>query len=388
MPADATGQSAEVSAHFGSDLCSGPLFRQISRKTESGAGYNRRLGVLDRVKEICKSQEESKDDRRRQRRAHARTFGRHHPPTTCSQTPSSSIIKRQIHSSKMASQDLQWLLVRNNSSFLVKQKGLGRIFSREPRNLVQLHSYKYSGVVNAKAVGLEAPKSGKGVVLTTKNGKQTSSAIKKTLNTTTLKKGGGRRTAGAVSNVVAKKGYRADLTRAACGYTVFALNPSHYLQRSRLNLTYRGLCRDSALIAYRRMRPRCRSRCSFGSETHACQRLDDDNECQRNSTCLPNRLIVRRSTARAGGFACRIPRYQSEGSTNVRALPDLVGSPLDGIDCTRCYTMHPAETVRAVLLRSEDRVEPSVCGTAFEFFDESNRSTVHSQLIRRMRRQR
>ena len=42
----------------------------------------------------------------------------------------------------MASQDLQWLLVRNNSSFIVKQKGLGRIFSREPRNLVQLHSYK------------------------------------------------------------------------------------------------------------------------------------------------------------------------------------------------------------------------------------------------------
>lgn len=43
---------------------------------------------------------------------------------------------------KMASQDLQWLLVRNDSSFIVKQKGLGRIFSREPRNLVQLHSYK------------------------------------------------------------------------------------------------------------------------------------------------------------------------------------------------------------------------------------------------------
>lgn len=42
----------------------------------------------------------------------------------------------------MTSQDLQWLLVRNNSSFIVKQKGLGRIFSREPRNLTQLHSYK------------------------------------------------------------------------------------------------------------------------------------------------------------------------------------------------------------------------------------------------------
>ncbi|KAJ1025878.1 hypothetical protein NDA16_002504 [Ustilago loliicola] len=115
----------------------------------------------------------------------------------------------------MASQDLQWLLVRNNSSFIVKQKGLGRIFSREPRNLTQLHSYKYSGLVNSKAVGLEAPKSGKGVVLTTKNSKKTPFSIKSTKNTTTIKKGGSRRAAGVVSNVVAKKGYRADLTKAA-----------------------------------------------------------------------------------------------------------------------------------------------------------------------------
>ncbi|SPO23970.1 related to 60S ribosomal protein L28 [Ustilago trichophora] len=115
----------------------------------------------------------------------------------------------------MASQDLQWLLVRNNSSFIVKQKGLGRIFSREPRNLTQLHSYKYSGVVNTKAVGIEAAKSGKGIVLTTKNSKKAPSAIKATKNATTIKKGGGRRAAGVVSNVVAKKGYRADLTKAA-----------------------------------------------------------------------------------------------------------------------------------------------------------------------------
>ncbi|SPC64783.1 related to 60S ribosomal protein L28 [Ustilago sp. UG-2017b] len=115
----------------------------------------------------------------------------------------------------MASQDLQWLLVRNNSSFIVKQKGLGRIFSREPRNLTQLHSYKYSGVVNSKAVGIEPAQSGKGVVLTTKNSKKTPFSIKGIKNTSTIKKGGSRRAAGVVSNVVAKKGYRADLTKAA-----------------------------------------------------------------------------------------------------------------------------------------------------------------------------
>ncbi|SNX86416.1 uncharacterized protein MEPE_05125 [Melanopsichium pennsylvanicum] len=42
----------------------------------------------------------------------------------------------------MTSQDLQWHLVHNNSSFIVKQKGLGRIFFCKPHNLTQLHSYR------------------------------------------------------------------------------------------------------------------------------------------------------------------------------------------------------------------------------------------------------
>ena len=50
-------------------------------------------------------------------------------------------------------------------------------------------------------------------MITTKNSKKAPSAIKATKNASTIKKGGGRRTAGVVSNVVAKKGYRADLTR-------------------------------------------------------------------------------------------------------------------------------------------------------------------------------
>lgn len=44
----------------------------------------------------------------------------------------------------MSTQDLQWLLVRKSSSFIVKQGQLGRVFSREPSNLTQIHSYKVS----------------------------------------------------------------------------------------------------------------------------------------------------------------------------------------------------------------------------------------------------
>lgn len=46
------------------------------------------------------------------------------------------------------SADLVWLLVRNNSSFLVKRNGAQ--FSSEPNNLTNKHSFKYSGLANGK----------------------------------------------------------------------------------------------------------------------------------------------------------------------------------------------------------------------------------------------
>ncbi len=72
---------------------------------------------------------------------------------------------------------------------------------------------QFSGVVNSKAVGIEAAPTAKGLVITTKNSKQPANAIKATKNTATIKKGGGRRASGLVSNVVAKRGYRSDLTQ-------------------------------------------------------------------------------------------------------------------------------------------------------------------------------
>lgn len=46
------------------------------------------------------------------------------------------------------SADLVWTLVKNNNSFLVKRPGVQ--FSAEKGNLMNLHSYKYSGLANAK----------------------------------------------------------------------------------------------------------------------------------------------------------------------------------------------------------------------------------------------
>ena len=112
----------------------------------------------------------------------------------------------------MSTQDLQWLIVRKNNSFLVKQKGLGRVFSREPGNLKSLHSYKCSGIINDKSVGIVPAENNRGVVLTKKNVGAPANAIR---GSTSSKKytGGARKVAGAVAGTVTKDHYRPDLRK-------------------------------------------------------------------------------------------------------------------------------------------------------------------------------
>ena len=85
----------------------------------------------------------------------------------------------------MSTQDLQWLLVRKSNSFLVKQKGLGRVFSREPGNLAAFHSYKHSGLVNDKGVGI-VPAENRGVIITTRKQKVSPRAIRSARAQTTV----------------------------------------------------------------------------------------------------------------------------------------------------------------------------------------------------------
>ncbi|KAI3627303.1 hypothetical protein GLX27_001031 [Malassezia furfur] len=129
----------------------------------------------------------------------------------------------------MSTQDLQWLLVRKSNSYLVKQKGLGRVFSREPGNLASLHSYKYSGLVNDKSVGI-VPNEKKGVDVTTKKTKVSPFAVKGARATTTVK-GGSRRVAGAVANIAAKHGYRPDLRKDAVARATHIIKSQQGRQR-------------------------------------------------------------------------------------------------------------------------------------------------------------
>merc|ERR1711966_431095 len=54
---------------------------------------------------------------------------------------------------EMASSDLLWALTRKTNCFLVKRNGLQ--LTSEPNNLTAKHCFKFSGLANEEAVGVE-----------------------------------------------------------------------------------------------------------------------------------------------------------------------------------------------------------------------------------------
>merc|ERR1712012_73819 len=112
---------------------------------------------------------------------------------------------------KGMSADLQWMVIRNNSSFLLK--GSGQTFSREANNLKARNSFRFNGLVQKKTVGVEAAADGKGVVLVTKNARNQSKPAGS--HTRVELKKGGRQTLTTIRKVIRKGRYRKDLKNAA-----------------------------------------------------------------------------------------------------------------------------------------------------------------------------
>ncbi|CAO3638607.1 unnamed protein product [Cunninghamella blakesleeana] len=104
---------------------------------------------------------------------------------------------------------LVWELIKKNNSFLVKKDGVQ--FSTEANNLTNVHSFKYSGIANAKAVGIQSAT--RGIKVITKKTKKANSPAK-AVNSVVIAKTR-RQTAKSVANLIAKSKYRADLLPAA-----------------------------------------------------------------------------------------------------------------------------------------------------------------------------
>ncbi|XP_050118042.1 60S ribosomal protein L28-1-like [Malus sylvestris] len=70
---------------------------------------------------------------------------------------------------------LIWEIVKKNNSFLVKEyerSHVGVRFTKEPNNLLNLHSYKYSGLANKKTVTIQGVGKDQSVLLVTSKTKK------------------------------------------------------------------------------------------------------------------------------------------------------------------------------------------------------------------------
>ncbi|KAH8119785.1 ribosomal L28e protein family-domain-containing protein [Phellopilus nigrolimitatus] len=119
------------------------------------------------------------------------------------------------------SADLTWLLIRKNNSFTVKKVPEGPIFSKEPGNLVNLHSYKYSGIANAKTIHVEETPSG--IQIVSRKPSASPHSVKSARQSTGIRRGSGPRRAAGIAAQKAKAGYRPDL-RKVCVVSIHISN--------------------------------------------------------------------------------------------------------------------------------------------------------------------
>ncbi|KAL4068913.1 ribosomal L28e protein family-domain-containing protein [Scleroderma yunnanense] len=123
------------------------------------------------------------------------------------------------------SSDLQWLLLRNNNSFLVKRGPEGRAFSSEPGNLRNLHSFKFSGLANTKTIDIKD--SGSGIQITTRKSKASPHAVRSARSTLTIRNRSGTRRALGVTAGLTKRGYHFCWLAPKWAYA-FSLEPAGF----------------------------------------------------------------------------------------------------------------------------------------------------------------
>ncbi|CAE6437292.1 unnamed protein product [Rhizoctonia solani] len=113
------------------------------------------------------------------------------------------------------SSDLQWLLVRKYNSFIVKRVPEGPILSKEPGNLKNIHSRKYSGLISDKGLHVGQHPETKAITLTSRKPNSSIHQHSKGQHKATIRpRSGPRRSQGVVASQ-ARLGYRPDLRQAA-----------------------------------------------------------------------------------------------------------------------------------------------------------------------------
>ena len=110
------------------------------------------------------------------------------------------------------SADLNWLIIRNNNSYLLKKRDIKKPFSTERNNLTNVSSFRYNGLVHKKTVGV-VPADKKGFTVLLKTRRNQNKPAKNVQKVTF--KSGARRSLSKLRNSLVNNRYRNDLKQAA-----------------------------------------------------------------------------------------------------------------------------------------------------------------------------
>ncbi|XP_015917923.1 large ribosomal subunit protein eL28 [Parasteatoda tepidariorum] len=108
---------------------------------------------------------------------------------------------------------LNWMIVRNCSSFLVKKRNIKKHFSLDPLNMKKIHSPRFCGTIQKNALMVDPHPSNKGVNFVFKK-KHYHHKPSRTLQVTPLTKDA-RRTMNSIKKFVNKNRYRKDIKMLA-----------------------------------------------------------------------------------------------------------------------------------------------------------------------------
>jgi len=108
---------------------------------------------------------------------------------------------------------LQWMVIRNNSAFLVK--GSGMTLTKEANNLKGKNTFRFNGLVHRKTIGIEQSADKKEIVLVTKKQSARQRPAKNSNRITFKAASGPRRVLSKIRTTLRKNGYRKDLKMAA-----------------------------------------------------------------------------------------------------------------------------------------------------------------------------
>nr|XP_029726609.1 60S ribosomal protein L28-like [Aedes albopictus] len=109
------------------------------------------------------------------------------------------------------SSHLSWLIIRDHNAFLLKRRNIKKPFSTEANNLTNLSSFRYSGLVHKKSLGVVP--ADKGIQVVYKRPKYQTKPAKATVKVTLKHRP--RRTLKKLKNIVNENRYRRDLRQAA-----------------------------------------------------------------------------------------------------------------------------------------------------------------------------